>query len=237
METPNERRLVPCLTGAVWFLYFLAAIPMALRAALIAPGDPAATAQHLAAGALLYRATILSDLVSYVLYIAFACLLYWLVRDTSRRWAALGTLVTLTGCMVLVVATAALPLPLILLEASTTHAIRLADRQELALLSLRTYGYAYTIALFFFGVQWLVMGPLLARSGTVPRAIGYLLALAGAAWLALSAATFLSPPLGTILRAGAMPLGALAELALALWLLLKGAQPPGGIRLDGPAAP
>jgi hypothetical protein len=68
-----------------------------------------------------------------------------------------------------------------------------------------------------------VMGPLFTASRLVPRAIGWLLTAGGAAWIALSLATLLDPPLGRSLQGFVMPLGALAEIALGLWLLVKGA--------------
>jgi hypothetical protein len=217
------------LAGATWLLYFLAALPLALRTALIVPGNAAATAERILANERLYRATLVSDLASYALYALFACLLYFLLRDVSRLWAAAAAVFTLAGCLVLAVATAALTLPLFLLDGQAGHALSLAGRQELALLALQGFGQSYLVALFFFGAQWAAMGPLFAASRIVPRPIAWLLTVAGAAWIALSAAMLVAPTLAASMRGLVMPLGGIAELALALWLLIKA---PGKLSAD-----
>lgn len=208
--------------GLLYLFYFLSALPLALRAALIVPGDAVATAGLILASQNVYRLTVVSDLVSYLLYIALIYLFYRLLKPVSRGWAAVGALFALVGCIVLVVATALITAPLLLLADPAGHAIGLADRQELALLTLRLFAQAYTIALFLFGAQWLVMGPLFTASRLVPRPVGWLLTAGGAAWIALSLATLLDPPLGRSLQGIVLPLGALAEIALGLWLLVRG---------------
>lgn len=212
--------------GLLYLLYFVSALPLALRATLIVPADAAATAARILASQEAYRLTVVSDLVSYLLYIALIYLLYRLLKPASRSWAAVGALFAITGCIVLVSATALVAAPLLLLADGANAAIGLAERQELALLALRLFAQAYTIALFLFGAQWLVMGPLFTASRLVPWPIGWLLTAGGAAWIALSIATLLNPPLGRSLQGVVLPLGALAEIALGLWLLVKGGNSP-----------
>lgn len=223
------------LAGAIWLLYFLTAMPLAVRTALILPDNAAATADHILANELLYRATLVSDLASYALYAIFACLLYFLLRNVSRMWAAAATVFTLAGCFVLAVSTAYLTMPLFLLEGNVAHALSLAGRQELALLALKCFGQSYLIALFFFGAQWAVMGPLFAASRIVPRPIAYLLTAAGAGWIALSTSMLVAPTVATSVRGIVMPLGGIAELALALWLLVMVPGKPAGDREGAPS--
>ena len=212
--------------GGVYILYFLTALPLSLRSALIVPSDASATAAKINAAESLYRLTVVSDLISYVLYIALAYLLYTLLRHVNRMWAAIGTLFTLIGCVVLVVSTSTLAVPLLLLTGSAGQSMGIAERQELALLALKLFSQAYIIALFFFGAQWLVMGYLFTVSKLVPRLIGYLLLIAGIGWVVLSVGTLMAPTTSSRIGAFVMPVGALAEIALALWLLIK------GVRLD-----
>jgi CheY-like chemotaxis protein/two-component sensor histidine kinase len=163
------------ITGGVYLLYFIAGMPLILRSSLIVPSDAAATAAKITASQALYRATIVTDLVSYALYLGLAYLFYLLLRNVSRPWALLGTLFTVAGCIVLIVATAALTAPLALLSGNEFHAIGVPEQQELGLLALKLYTQAFVIGLFLFGIQWLIMGPLFVLSGFVPKAIGYLL--------------------------------------------------------------
>ena len=208
--------------GAVYILYFLAALPLSLRSSLIVPSDAQATAAKIGASEGLYRLTVVTDLVSYVLYVALAYLLYTLLRHVSRTWAAIATLFTLIGCVVLVVSETTLAVPLLLMTGDAWHTIGVPERQELALLALKIFSQGYIIALFFFGAQWLVMGYLFASSKLVPQVIGYFLVAAGFGWVVLSVGTLLAPNLSSGIGAVVLPLGALEEIALGLWLLFKG---------------
>lgn len=208
------------LTAVIYALYFVVGIPFMLRSSLIVPADAAATAAKIIASEALYRMTIVAELASDVLYLGLAYLFYLLLRSVSRPWALLGTLVTIAGCIVLIVATSVLSAPLTLLTGNFFHAISVPERQELALVALKTYSQAYIIALLLFGVQWLIMGPLFTVSGLVPRPIGYWLTAAGVGWVVFAVANLIAPPLGVALRPIAIAIGASAEVALpiALWV-------------------
>jgi hypothetical protein len=78
-------------------------------------------------------------------------------------------------------------------------------------------GPAHVSPLLFFGPFCVLLGVLIVRSCLVPRVLGWLTALAGAAWLA-----YLIPVVALHAKAFIFPLGFLAEFALMLWLLLKG---------------
>jgi hypothetical protein len=71
--------------------------------------------------------------------------------------------------------------------------------------------------LLFFGPFCVLLGVLIVRSRLLPGVLGWLTSLAGAGWLA-----FLIPAVALHGKMVVIPLGFLAELALMLWLLLKG---------------
>jgi hypothetical protein len=71
--------------------------------------------------------------------------------------------------------------------------------------------------LVFFGAYCLLIGYLIFRSTFLPRILGVLMAFGGLGWL-----TFLSAPLANYLSPYNMAPGVLGELALTLWLLVKG---------------
>jgi hypothetical protein len=222
-EPTNDgaKRLVR-LTAGVYILYFLAGLPLTLRASLIVPTDAAATAARIAASEAFYRITMVTDLMSYALYLGLAFLFYLLLREVNRPMALMGALFTVAGCIVLIVATSLLSAPLALLTGNFFHAIGVPERQELALLALKIYNQAFVIALLLFGLQWLIMGPLFAMSRVVPKAIGYLLTAGGIGWVAFAVSSLIAPPLGTALRPFVLVIGALGELALLVSLLVRG---------------
>jgi hypothetical protein len=208
------------LTGAMYLPYLAFGAPMFLRTRLIVSNDPAATAANILASRSLYELTIVTDLVSYALYVVLAYLFYLLLRDVNRPWAAISALFTFAGCVVLIAATTLLTAPLLLLDAGAFQAMPLPQRQELGLFALKLFTQGYSIGLFLFGLQWLVMGPLFARSRLVPAAIGYWLLAGGVGWVALVVATLLGSPARLALQAIVLPVAGLAEVALGIWLLV-----------------
>ena len=212
------------ITGGIYLLYFFAGMPLILRSSLIVPTDASATAARITASETLYRVTIVTDLVSYSLYLGLAYLFYLLLRKVSRPWALMGTLFTIAGCIVLITATAALTAPLALLSGNAFTGIAAPERQALALLAIKIYTQAFLIGLLLFGVQWLIMGPLFVLSGFVPRVLGYLLTAGGVGWVSFAIASLLAPPVGLTIQPVVLAVGSLAEIALALWLLLGGTQ-------------
>lgn len=219
-EEDSSLSRIARITGGIYLLYFIAGIPLILRSSLIVPTDAAATAAKITASETLYRVTIVTDLVSYSLYLGLAYLFYLLLRNVSRPWALMGTLFTIAGCIVLIMATAALTAPLALLGGNEFNEIGAPERQELALLAIKIYTQAFIIGLLLFGVQWLIMGPLFVLSGFVPRVIGYLLTVGGVAWVSFAIASLIEPPVGKAIQPIVLAIGSLAEIALALWLLL-----------------
>ena len=77
--------------------------------------------------------------------------------------------------------------------------------------------FGYNIGLVFFGITCVLLGYLILRSTFLPRILGVLMALAGLGWLA-----FLSPPFANHLSPYDQAFGFLAEVALMLWLLVRG---------------
>jgi len=220
VSTQDETRWQARLTGAMYIPYLALGLGLFARTPLIAPNDPAATAARILNSEALYRLTVITDAASYALYIALAYLFYLLLRKVNRHWAAIGALLTVAGCVVLLIATALLTAPLLLLDTAAFHAVGVAERQELALFTVRLFGQAYTIGLFLFGLQWLVMGPLFAVSKLVPRVIGYWLFAGGVGWVALAVATLMGSPLRLGIQAVVLPVAGLAEVALGIWLLV-----------------
>ena len=218
-EQSGAMRRIARITGGVYLLYFIAGMPLVLRSRLIVPMDAAATAAKIISSESLYRTTIVTDLVSYSLYLGLAYLFYLLLRKVSQPWALMGTLFTIAGCIVLIVATAALTVPLTLLTGDTFNAMGAPVREALALLAVKTYTQAFVIGLLLFGVQWLIMGPLFALSRLVPRLIGYLLTAGGVAWVTFAIASLIAPPVGVAIQPVVLAIGSLAEIMLALCLL------------------
>lgn len=75
--------------------------------------------------------------------------------------------------------------------------------------------------LAIFGGYCALLGTLILRSGALPRALGVFLLIGGLSWM-----TFACPALVRVLYPYNMAPGILAETALTVWLLVKGAKTP-----------
>ena len=93
----------------------------------------------------------------------------------------------------------------------------------MALLALKAHTGGFNIALIFFGLSCIALGYLIFDSGFLPKVLGILMTIAGACYFTNSLMLILFPPLATILFL--LP-AAISELALALWLTVKGVNVP-----------
>ncbi|HVW11562.1 MAG TPA: DUF4386 family protein [Bryobacteraceae bacterium] len=74
------------------------------------------------------------------------------------------------------------------------------------------------IALLFHGAYCLLIGYLVVRSATLPRPLGFLIALGGLGWMFAS----LPAHAGQSIQAYTVSLGFIGEGPLMLWLLVRG---------------
>ncbi len=208
------------LAGLCWLLCFVAsAFGLFVGTRLIVPGKAAETAANLLAHEMLFRAGTSAMLVSGAFYLAATLLVYQLLKPVNRTIALLGVFFSLTGCAVGAIVCLLDFVPLLLLKnAAYANALGLEQVQWLALLSQQVRAQANNhVGLVFFGLHCLTVGFLIVRSTFLPRFLGLFMLFAGIGWL-----TFLWPPFARLLAPYNMLPGALGELVLSLWLLVKG---------------
>jgi hypothetical protein len=186
---------------------------------LVAFGNAAATAANILGHERLFWLGFASSLIGVVFHIAWALLLYDLLKPVNRRVSLLAAFVILVGCAIQAVTSLLYLAPFLVLGGgSFLSAFTVEQSQALALTFLKLNAYAFDIYLVFFGVWCVLIGFLIFRSTFLPRVLGLLLAIAGLGWM-----TYLSPPLANYLFlpyiAGASALG---EIPLLLWLLVVG---------------
>jgi Domain of unknown function (DUF4386) len=211
---PNARAI-----GVVYLLYFLTAFFGAyLMKGLVVFGDAATTANNILAHESLYRSGFAVGLIANTIYIAMTALFYGLFEPVNRRISLLAAFFGLVGCAIQIFSGVLQLAPLVILgDSQLLNAFRVEQLQAAALLCLKLYSQAFSVALVLFALYDLLIGYLIFRSTFLPRILGVLLMLAGVGWL-----TFVWPPLATAVSSYVVPLGGLAELLLMLWLLVKG---------------
>lgn len=220
-----KRTLTPDLAREIRLagLYYLAIImtglgaELGLRAPLIDLGDAGATAEAILAAPGRFRRAIAADLVMALSDAALAILLYRIFRDMAPGLALSARVFRLIQTVLIAVSLMGLMTGWLIL----VRADILADAPALALVFFDLHAHGYDLGLVFFGVDSLIMGLLVWRSGLFARVFGAGLAIAGLVYLTGSRLRFFTPELAPVF-APAYGLTILAETAFCLRLLLQG---------------
>ena len=194
-----------------------------VRGSIVVPGNPTTTAANLRSMEWLWRLGVGGEIVLLASATALALILYVLLRPVSRDLALVAVFFNLV--CIAIEGVAAVSLAAALLPVTTDAYLGVFTPQQLdviAMLSIRSHSTGFGIALIFFGVECVVLGYLIFRSGYMPRSIGVLMQVAGVCYVINSFALLLSPALSSRLFPAILIPSLIAELSLALWLLLKG---------------
>jgi hypothetical protein len=214
-----------------------------VRSSLIVSGDATATANNIMASEGLFRVGIAADLIMIMCDVALALVFYILLKPVSNALALLAAFFRLAQAATLGINLLNLFFALELLSGANYLAGAGADQLGAqALLFLEAHGTGYAIALVFFGFSIMVLGYLIFKSGYFPRILGVLLVLASFGYLIDSFARVLLPTYNNYEATFTLVVFApafIAELALCLWLLVKGInvqQPDRSIALNATQA-
>lgn len=212
--------------GALYLFIIVAALfgEAFVRGRLIVWGDAAATAANILGAETLFRLGLAGEMLTCVCDVALSVILYVLLKPAGRVLALLAAAFRLTFVAIYGVAKLFEVAALVALgSAGDLAAFDPQQLHALAYLSLRVHSYGYGVSLLFFGVCCVLFGCLIHRSGYIPRVIGVLLVVGGAGYVIFSLTQILSPALAARVLFPWIILPAfVAELALCLWLLVKG---------------
>lgn len=194
-----------------------------VRGSIVVSGDAAATAANLKSMEGLWRLGVAGEVALLTCAIGVMAILYLLLRPVSRDLARAAVLFNLVSIAIEGVAAVSLAATLQpLSSAAYLTAFTPEQLHALSMLSIRSHSTGFGIALIFFGVECVILGILIYRSGYMPRIIGALMQIAGLCYLVNSFAVLLSPWLSNLVFPLILMPALVAELSLALWLLLKG---------------
>ena len=192
---------------------------------LVVHGNPAATANNIAASETLFRLGIAGALIGQAGFIFVALALYDLLKGVNRRHASLMVILIVVS------------IPIAFLNELNSFAalvlVRGADflsifdkpqRDALAMLFLNLHGRGFVVCEMFWGLWLFPLALLIYKSRFLPRFLGVWLALAGFAWVILSLTSTLSPEYQDRVNSYLQP-AIIGEIVFMLWLLIKGAKP------------
>jgi Domain of unknown function (DUF4386) len=209
------------ITGSSYLGFILASV-LADTLAHFNMGDAQQAYQAIVANEGSFRLGLVIALISAFLFLVSAWGLYVLLRPVNKDLALLFLLLNAVG--VAIQCASMFPLISAMLqgdEASRMQAYSAAQLEGLAYLSINLYRTGFVTAQLFFGTWLFPLGYLVYKSGSLPRFLGVLLLLDGIAEMIWFLQALLLPAYPVIHYPG-LAVSLIAEVGLALWLLVKG---------------
>jgi hypothetical protein len=219
MNCTAHPRLLARVAGLFYLIIIVSAVfaYMYVRGRVLIPGDMAQTATNLVAHEQLYRLGFSSAVITVLCNPPVGLILYELLKVVNPRLALLALVCIAVSTTIEAVNLFNYISPLLTF---TLPEYRAAfgpnELQALARGSSRLFGYGFSLLQVFFGVFCALIGILIVRSKFLPALIGSLMIAAGVCYWIDSFVFFLALPKVPYI----LLIGGIAELSLALWLLV-----------------
>jgi uncharacterized protein DUF4386 len=191
---------------------------------LIVHNDATATANSITNHDRLFRIYIATGVISDLVFAALGFALYRVLGGVDKSLAWLMVILVLISSTLGLVSEMNPMAALILVRGDALSALDVAQRNALAMLFLKIDNQFTLVNEVFWGLWLLPFGMLVARSGFLPRVLGWWLLVNGVAYLALSFTSMLAPQFQDIVSKITFP-ALLGEIAIALWLTVMGVRP------------
>jgi Domain of unknown function (DUF4386) len=209
------------ITGGFFLAYILASV-LATMLGQIGLGDAQQVYQAIGTDERLFRLGLVLALLTGFLFLMVAWGLYVLLRPVNRDLALLFLLLNAVGVAIQGASLLFLVSALMQGDAASHMQDHSAGQLEgLAYLSINVYKIGFVTAQLFFGTWLFPLGYLVYRSGFLPRFLGVLLLLDGIAVMVWFLQALLLPDYPAIRYPG-LVVSFVAEVGLALWLVVKG---------------
>jgi Domain of unknown function (DUF4386) len=190
---------------------------------LIVHGNATATANNILASETLFRLGIAGELIGQAGFIFVALALYDLLKGVNRRHASLMvTLIVVSIPIAFLNELNSIAALVLVRGADFLSTFEKSQRDALAMLFLNLHHHGFVVAEIFWGLWLFPLALLVYRSRFLPRFLGVWLAIAGFAWVILSLTGLLLPQYQGKVDTYSQP-AFFGEIALMLWLVIKGA--------------
>ena len=197
---------------------------------LIVQSNATATANNILASELLFRVSIVSELIGAVAFIFLAITLYRLFSGVNKTHALLLVAFILVASAIMFVIVLNEIAALALFHGAGFLSV--FQKQQLdaqGMLFLDVHDQGIIVANIFWGLWLFPFGVLVLRSGFIPRILGVLLIAACFGYVANSLMLLLVPSYGPVVNLVTVfsyILGGSGEGSTQLWLLIKGVKVP-----------
>lgn len=220
----------PGRVAGLWYLLLVILGPLRLiyiPSKLFVSGNAAATVNNIAAHESLFRIGIATDLACAVILIFLTMSFYRLFKGVDQSLAVL--VVIFGGVMPAVIdfvgVVSDLATVMVVHGANFLSVFSKPQQDALAMLFLHLRDHQNTAAEILWGVWLLPLAVLVYRSRFLPRFLGIWLVFNGIAYVVLSLTGVLLPQYYADVFNYGQP-AFLGEIAIMLWLVIKGARPP-----------
>ena len=208
---PAEPNRYARIGGALYLVIIVAGIvgPLLTTGQLVVADDAAVTARNIAESPRLWSFGIALNVVMQICDVPVMLILFLLLSPINLHVALLALIFNIVQTATLV----ANQLTLVTAQLTSTGQPELTD------LAIQAYSYGEALGLVFFGFTLLGVGYLIRHSGYLPWLLGLLVQIAGVCYVVNSFMVVVAPDLASIVFL--IP-AFVAELSLALWLLVPG---------------
>jgi hypothetical protein len=193
-----------------------------VRQSLVVPGDAAATARAIFDNETLWRLGLAVHLLYLVPALAMKVIVSGLFRRVDPMLSRLALVFGVAAVTIEAVSLVHLYVPLALIEDGGTRLAALADAPALVYLATRLFTIGFSFSLLLFAGFCVLIGVLILRSHLLPSAIGAMMIVAGICYFVNTVTLIVAPGFFEWINPAILLPILLAELSLALWLLLKG---------------
>lgn len=186
-------------------------------------GDPVATAHNILAQETLYRFGLAVHLIIALCNIPLAAIFYDVFKVVSESLARIIVFFILVAVGIESVNLLNQFVPLVLLTGDRYTSVIIAEQlQAQAYMPLELQNIGFNLSLAFVGCYCLVAGSLIVRSRVLPRLVGVLLTIAGAAYVVNCFISIVAPGFAAGLFPYIQLPSFIGEASLCLALLIKG---------------
>ena len=204
----------------------LGAFAQVIRVQTYVPGDATATAANVVAKIDLLRLSFVADLTQNLVWLFFAMALYRLLQHSGKNLAR-ATVIFVIVSVAVAMANMINQMGAIVVATNPAYVsgFGVAGSNALVLLFMELHFYGYLVA----QMSWLwlfALGMLAYRSDLFPRWLGILLMVGTVAYVIHSVAEFFAFSFAPGLSSAMVVLEIVSEVALLLYLLIKGVKTP-----------
>jgi len=219
----------PGRVAGIWYLLLILVGPLRLLyipAKLFVHDDAAATVSNIAAHEWLFRSGIMGDLVGALILIMLTLAFYKLFKGLDQNLAVQVVIFGGVVPSIFYFVNAAGDLGVLRVLHGTLYLSAFAkpQREAFAMMLLNLEDHLFTVSMILAGVWLWPLAALVYRSRFLPRFLGVWLAIGGFCYVILCFAGVLLPQYQERVFNYSQP-AFFGEIALTLWLLIKGAKP------------